>query len=242
MKIKFVCSLTLLTCFLLSCRKEPEAISRPRGPRVSHLYTAEVIEGFKALTVRGDFNDGYIKKLPEKTFIYLADTIYPYMNDELELIISDINQRTGNYLTLKRTRDSALAIIQVHLTDSATYVRLEPAAEIGFAYYTYDLKGLTTPMWTSDNVISHEGVFVDMTKTDNNPSMQRYILRHEITHALGLYGHVHASELYTSIMYDFMITPYTTSYSSFDDSTIQLLYDPAVKAGMNEAALNRVLY
>ena len=239
MKITAVVSLVFL-CAFWSCKKQLEKTPYT-GPRVGHTYNVVEIAGFKEITVKGEFNDGYIKKLPKTTLIWLADTVYTYMSNVLDSIINDINVQAGGFLTLQRTTDSASSLIQVHLTDSATYKLIEPNADISSQRYEYDILGLVYPRWTSDNIINHESVFVDMKKTTNDHNYQQYILRHEMMHALGFFGHEHMAQFYTSVISVYPIAPFAHSFSSFDNTAIQLLYDPAVQAGMDEAALDALL-
>ncbi|MFT3681373.1 MAG: DUF2927 domain-containing protein [Ferruginibacter sp.] len=235
--------IVLLTCFFISCKKEDLNITYPsQQPVTSRSYSAEEIKAFRQLTVDGQFNNGTIKKLMgTNVAVFLADSGYEHMNREFESIRREINTLTAGNLVLERSYNKSAALIRLYLTDKATYLSEEPAATNSFQTSSYELHGLAYLTWGNDNLISHAGVFIDMHRNESDTMIDKYLLRHEITHALGFMGHINMTQYSGSVMYQYMLSAPPNWYDPFDRKAIQLLYNPAVKAGMDGAALNAVL-
>jgi Protein of unknown function (DUF2927) len=236
--------LILLLCLVTgSCKKNEQVFfDNSYVPIAGKTFSADEIKCFKQLTINGEFGgNGTIKKLRDReVLVYLADTGYAYMNAELDKVLADINAQTDTNLVLRRTNDKAQAIIKVHLTDRQTYIGIYPSTASSFTGSSYELNGLCYYNTDGNYNITQAGAFVDMVRTSNDIATQRFVLRHEITHALGFLGHTNMPAFASSIMFH---TAYSTRviYSSFDERVIKLLYNPAIKAGMDDARLNEVL-
>jgi Protein of unknown function (DUF2927) len=205
-------------------------------------FTADEVKCFKQLTINGEFGgNGTLKKLRDKTvYVYLADTGYAYMNTELDKILDEINRLTDTNLVLIRTADINHALIKVHLTDRQTYIGLYPSTAGSFTSSSYELLGLCYYNTDGNYNITRAGVFVDMVRTGTDVLNQRFILRHELMHALGFLGHTNMPAFESSIMYQ---TAYSIRilFSAFDERIIKLLYNAALKPGMNDIELNAAL-
>jgi hypothetical protein len=200
---------------------------------VGKNYSANEIFAFKQMTIYA--TNGNIIKWPKVVSIYLVDTIYPILTTELDSIISQINALADTNLVITRATNSAVATLKLYLTDRSTYLIAQPQV----VPQTTNYIGLAHLNWNySTGVIYNGSAFVDMIGTDINN--QRRIIRHELMHTLGFYGHVSLPEFYSvmSVPYSF---PFPTVYTSFDKSMIKLLYNPLIKSGMNETELNAVL-
>jgi Protein of unknown function (DUF2927) len=234
----------IITLLITACKKdEPALFDNSYVPIAGKTFSADEVKCFKQLTINAEFGsgDGTIKKLKDRdVFIYLADTGYAHMSRELDKIIDDINAETGTNLVLRRTTDRVQGIIQVHLTDRQTYIGIEPYTASSFAANP-NIPGVCAIQYDqSGNLINHAGPFVDMVRTGNDMILQHYILRHELTHALGFLGHTNIPAFASSIMYNSGSSP-RILYSGLDKRLIKLLYNPDVKPGMNDTELNAVL-
>jgi len=214
--------------------------SIPSPPITGKTYSATEIVAFKELAfsaTTGD--DGFIKKWrSNEVFVYMVDTSFSYLNDELDAIISDFNGLTQPELTLKKTTDRSSAGLLIYLTDKSIFFDAEPVA--GNAYQALSRIGFTYAFWGSDKKIDRAVIFNDITRPDYNTIVDnRYVMRHEMMHALGFLGHVTLPEFSGSCLFNSFNL--TTDYTSFDKRMITLLYNPAIKAGMKEAELNLVL-
>ena len=243
MRLNIAIVALLLLCMFNACKKEDAAktIYQVPAPLTGQTYSSTELAGFKEITINGNYNNGTIKKLPKTTFIYLVDTLYPALTRQLDSIISEVNAQTDTNLVVKRSTDSNLATIKVHLTNRTTFKVRVPASVPYFNTAGYEYDGLALPTWNSQGVLTAENVFVDMQLSASDTANQFFLLRHEMMHSFGFLGHVSLVVYTGSILYYFRITPYTTTYSYFEKRMIHLLYNPAIKPGMREVDLNLVL-
>ncbi len=231
----FILLLLCLCCIFISCTKDTSSIKQQNvtPPLVGKNYSANEITAFKQMTINA--TNGIIIKWSKNVSIYLVDTVYPTLTTELDSIISELNTLADTNLIITRTTNNTAADIKVYLTDRNTYLFAEPQVVPQTSNYI----GLAYLYWNRDNGIINKGsAFVDMIGTDINN--QRRIIRHELMHTLGFYGHVSLPEFY-SVLFAISGFPFPTMYTSFDKRMIKLLYNPAIKSGMNETALNTVL-
>jgi len=226
-------------CIFFSCSKsettEQNQFTLPI-PVTGKSYTADEITAFKQLTLYStSTSNGIIAKLPNRVSIYLVDTTYPHLTRELDSIISEINSLLDTNLVISRTSDRLASSIQVYLTDRNTYLQNEPSALSSLQNSNYT--GYTRIDWNNQGLIYHGSVFVDMARTGNDTLQHRYLIHHEMMHVLGFIGHVSLPQFYT-VMFSYTLTPLITDYTNFDKKLIQLLYNPAIKAGMKEATFD----
>lgn len=222
----------LVSSALFSCTKDNTVVQQQPyvlpTPVSGINYSADEVAAFKQLSLN---TTGIIVKLPPQVSVYLADTTYPYMTKELDSIISEINGLLDSNLVMTRTTDRSNAILKVHLTDRATYMQFEPAVRPTLENSNYN--GMTYDIWDGGGVVYHGTAFVDMARTDKDTLQQRYIIHHEIMHALGFMGHVSLPQFY-SIMFNYAVTPYILDYTPFDKKMMRLLYNSAIKTGLTE--------
>jgi len=225
-------------CVVFSCSKTTSVrpIYTPPSPITGKTYSADEITAFKQLTLNATNN--IVVKLPRQVAIFLADTGYLYMTKEIDSIISQVNRLLDTNLVLTRTADRFASSLQIHLTDRNTYIGIEPSAApvLQNAEHT----GMAYLHWNDQGIVYRGSIFVDMQKTANDTLQQRYLIHHEIMHAMGFLGHVKLPSIYTVLFY-FTVTPYILNYTDFDKHIMQLLYNPSVKAGIKEAEFNEVV-
>ena len=204
-------------------------------------YTASEIIGFKELAFNATTGEtGFVKKWKFKeVLIYMVDTSYIYLNNEMDLIIKDINLLTDTNLVYKKTSEKSSANLIVYLTDKNTFSTGDPEAYASYQSFP-GLGGFAYTVCDNNGNINRSMAFVDMARTNNSSMAEnRYLLRHELMHTLGFLGHVTLAEFSGSCLstsYN-----YSTFFSAFDKKMIALLYHPAIKAGMNESTLTSVI-
>jgi len=214
------------------------------GLEIPFLFTGAIVTetifswpGIGRLTIGA--TNGIIIKLPKQISVYLVDTIYPVLTNEIESIISELNTLLDTNLVISRTRNITGATIKIYLTDRNTYTVAEPQVVATLTLLNSNYIGLAHLNWNRNNGEIYNGsAFVDMIGTDI--SNQRRVIRHEIMHTLGLYGHVTMPE-FNSVLFPIANVPFPTLYTFFDKNMIKLLYNPAITPGINEAELNAVL-
>ena len=230
-----------LVLSIISCKKEDNAVVKPSTPVVvGKTYSALELSGFKQLVFNAPGGDGATvrKWRAKEILVYMVDTSFTYINNELDFIIRDFNLLTAPELVLKKTMDKSKATLLIYLTDKNTFFNAEPAAAI--SYQALSRAGFTYSFWGTDKKIDSAVIFNDITRTDDNTQLaNRYVMRHEMMHALGFFGHVKLPEFDDSCLYD--VFNFATVYSSFDKRMISLLYNSAIKAGMREIELNGAL-
>lgn len=233
----------LLSLSIISCKKEDDYNiygNVPTAPIVGKTYSAAEVTGFKQIAFNASVGDeGFIKKWRFKeVLVYMVDTSFGYMNDELDSIIRDLNVLTDTNLVFRKTTNKSIATLLIYLTDKNTFFTAEPVASV--SYQTLSGIGFTYTFWGSDKKIDRAVVFNDMARQNNNTFLDnRYVIRHEMMHALGFLGHVTLPDFSSSCLFNSYNL--VTSYSAFDKRMIPLLYNPAIKAGMRDAELNAVL-
>lgn len=222
----------LVCCVSASCNKQKTTEQQPPiipSPVTGKTYSADEITAFKQLTINAIPDS--IVKLPAHISVYLVDTTYPYITRELDSIISEMNKLLDTNLVINRTTNSIASTIQVYLTDRDTYLKEEPAAASALQNSNYT--GYAYIDWDDAGVIYHGSAFVDMSRTIGDTLQQRYLIHHEMMHTLGFIGHVFLPQIYTVLFY-YTLTPYILDYTDFDKKMMLLLYNPAIKPGMNE--------
>lgn len=230
-------SLALCFAVLSSCSKggTDRPMYNPPPAVAGKTYSADEIAGFKQLTINSTMR---IMKLPKRVSVYLVDTAYGYITTEIDSIISEINTLLDTNLVLTRTADRNAATIKIYLTDRNTYKQAEPQAASTLENSTYT--GLAYLNWNDFYNIYHVSVFLDMVTTAKDTLQQRYLIHHEMMHALGFYAHVNLPQIYT-VLFSYTLTPYVLNYTLFDRRMMLLLYHPSIKANMNETEFNEAI-
>ena len=213
-------TLTLIL-ILQGCSSDDEPI-----PQVIQEPLSEVHSYFIEIAFGSEFAGGfdYARKWNSDMKVYLPDTVYDYLNEELELIINELNPLLqGMQITQVDNRDEANYII--YFGDRFTYVNdFEPNA----TDYVASNWGLFYIYW--DNwVINRGSMYVDVIRTLDR-DCQKHLLREELTQSLGL---MNDSYRYPDSMF-YQEWTCGTSYSEIDRSLIELLYDPNIRAGMSK--------
>jgi hypothetical protein len=220
---------------VLSCSKE-DPYSNVYVPPVQvagRTYSAAEINAFKQMTL--STTGGKIIKWPGRVSFFLVDTGYVYMTAEVDSIVRELNLLLDTNLVVTRNASRANSNIQIYLTDRSTYIGAEPVVAPTLQNSNHD--GLAYLSWNNDGVPYRGSAFVDMVRTAGDISRQRFIIRHEIMHALGFYSHVTTPGTLT-IMFHEALYPVITQYTPFDKRMMQLLYNPSITAGMSEDEFN----
>ncbi len=148
----------------------------------------------------------------------------------LDKLMADMNS-LNKYSKLVRTEVAAEADIIINRVDIATH----NAKYASYKVTNTTVQGNTFTLW-SNTEIQKAVVWLSPTVTAN---VQNGVLRHELTHALGL-GHIENTKsimvaVMNGVNYDF------NNYSVLDQRVLQILGDARVKQGMNEANVSAVI-
>ncbi len=148
----------------------------------------------------------------------------------LDKIIADMNS-LNKYSKLVRTEVVAEADIIINRVDIATH----NAKYASYQVTNTSIQGNTFTQWNNTEIMK-----AVVWLSPNTPaSVQTGVLRHELTHALGL-GHIENTKsimvaVMNGVNYDF------NNYSILDQKVIQILTDARVKQGMTEANVSVVI-
>ena len=223
-------------CISLACSKNDSVrppVITPPAPVAGKTYSASEITAFKQMTL---YATGGIIQWPKKVSFYIVDTGYTYMTKEVDSILQEMNLLLDTNLVLTRTNNRTEADMEIYLTDRNTYLVAEPAATLQEADYS----GLTFLQWSTQGIVEHGSVFVDMARTVGDTTAQYFIMHHEMMHALGFYAHVTLQDIYSVLYYQPQF-PLIAGYTAFDKRMMLLLYNPFIKPSMSEAEFNEVI-
>ena len=137
----------------------------------------------------------------------------------------------NKYSKLVRTEVVAEADIIINRVDIATH----NAKYASYQVTNTTIQGNTFTQWNNTEIMK-----AVVWLSPNTPaSVQTGVLRHELTHALGL-GHIENTKsimvaVMNGVNYDF------NNYSILDQKVIQILADDRVKQGMAEANVSVVI-
>lgn len=148
----------------------------------------------------------------------------------LDKVIADMND-LNKYSKLIRTETIAEADIIINRVDAATHNTKYASYQVT----NTSVQGNTFTQWSNTEIIKAI-VWLSPTTT---VSLQTGVLRHELTHAMGL-GHIENTKsimvaVMNGVNYDF------NSYSVLDQRVLQILADARVKQGMTEANISAVI-
>jgi len=180
--------------------------------------------GTAAMTIR--------KWLPTKTQIkvYWDGGRTITLLSALDKVMADMNT-LNKYNKMVRTEVVAEADIIINRVEAATH----NSKYASFQVSNSSVQGTTFTQWSSD-AITKAVVWLSPSTPSN---LQNGVLRHELTHALGI-GHTENTKsimipVMSSTTYDF------NSFSILDQRIIQILSDNRVKQGNTEANISAVI-
>lgn len=148
----------------------------------------------------------------------------------LDKVIVDMNS-LNKYNKMVRTEVVAEADIIINRVDAATH----NAKYASYQVTNTSVQGNTFTQWSNTEIMKA----IVWLSPSTPPTLQNGVLRHELTHALGL-GHIENTKsimvaVMSGVSYDF------NSYSLLDQTVLQILADNRVKQGMNEANISAVI-
>lgn len=195
----------------------------------------EIYDTFVRLTLKNSAGTAAMtirKWLPTKTQIkiYWDGGRTTALLSALDKIMADMNS-LNKYNKMVRTEAVAEADIIINRVEAATHNSKYASYQVSNS----SVQGTTFTQWTSD-AITKAIVWLSPTAPT---TIQNGVLRHELTHALGI-GHTeNTKSIMVAVMnnnnYDF------NSFSILDQRIIQILSDNRVKQGNTEANISAVI-
>lgn len=148
----------------------------------------------------------------------------------LDKLMADMNSLNKSN-KMVRTEVASEADIIINRVDAATH----NAKYASYKVTNTSVQGNTFTAWSNTEIMKAV-VWLSPTAP---ASVQHGVLRHELTHALGL-GHIENTKsimvaVMSGVNYDF------NNYSVLDQRVLQILADTRVKQGMNEASVSAVI-
>lgn len=140
----------------------------------------------------------------------------------LNLYISDFNSASSNVKLIRDdTVDLGIPNIKIFYQDVASFT----ARSGGNQQYGYE-EGL----FNDDFSFKRAMVFLSEAIAGLDPTLECQIIRHEVTHGIGFWGH---SDIYPESIMSLPKTSY--SFNSADKKAIEMLYNSGVSLGAKEA-------
>lgn len=189
---------------------------------------------FKEVALGSEFGNTpqNIRKWNSDMRVYMKGDEIPYMETEMEEIISELNQMLDP-ITITMVDDELDANYIVYLGSGDNYVA---EIESNASPYVDENLGFFWVYWDSGNIIYRGSMYVDVFEVVDQDA-QRHLLREEFTQSLGLMND--SEENPSSIFFANWTT--TTNYAPIDEEIIQLLYNTPIEAGMDGTQVDQVL-
>lgn len=246
MKITIAVTSVSMLFLMIACEKSQEIAptSTPTSVQTSSSggvinsvrpTSKEIYDAFVRLALKNSSNT---KALTIRKWISTKTQIKVYWDGgrtadlilALDKVIADMNV-LNKHSKLVRTGVVAEADITINRVDAKTH----NAKYTGFQVTNTSVQGNTFTQWNSTTIVKAVIWLLPTTPT----TLQNGVLRHELTHALGL-GHIeNTKSIMVAVMnganYDF------NNFSILDQRVLQILGDNRVKQGMTEANASAVI-
>nr|WKN34881.1 DUF2927 domain-containing protein [Tunicatimonas sp. TK19036] len=213
----------LLIFGISACEQEDDLIVPP--PEEEPKVLTDEHEYFLKISLESELEDNpeRVKKWRDDMRIYVVDTTYTELMDELDGVMAEINALSGG-ITLQRVSTQDESNYLIYFGDRRTYTRkYEPSA----SPLVEDNYGVFWIYWDDEYQIYQGSMYVDMERTQET-NCQKHLLREELTQSLGL---MQDSDDYpTSIFYQqWTCLP---RYADIDKQLIRWQLSPDIEAGM----------
>src|SRR5688572_10204556 len=219
--------LFLITVLISSCSDDDE---EPIG---LITYDQSVIEYFHEVALGFEFGGApnITRKWTTEMKIFVGGSKTTELMDELEDIISDINELATDGFSISIVTDSLESNFYIFLGPGDVYAEKFPSQ----ASLVATNWGLFSVYWDDQDQIYKGNMYVDTDRA--NAEEERHLLREELTQSLGL---ARDSNLYSNSIFQSSWTT-TTEYAGIDEDVIRLLYHPQMSVGLEEAEAEEVL-
>lgn len=201
--------------------------------KMSAEQASEVLDYFNEVAFGAEFGDSTerITRWETDVKIFVSGQYPAYLDTELTKIIDEINSLSQS-IQLSRTLSKQDANYLIHFGIAEEYAEMEPQARP----YVKDNWGLFWVYWNADGAIYKGSMYVDIERTQNDRTVQKHLLREELTQSLGL---INDSYTYPeSIFYQDWTR--TTEYAEIDKYLIEVLYSDAIELSMTKQDVEAV--
>lgn len=191
-----------------------------------------IIYLFKQIALGAEFGGSsrVIRKWKTPMRLFATGEMTAELQRELTLVISEINDLTGETFFIEQVSDSLSANFYVYAGEKIAFARRFPS----LANYLDENLGLVSIHYNEQHEIHQGEVFIDVYRT--TPRKQLHILREEITQGLGLLNDLKYNR--ESIFY--AEESHVNQYAPQDREVIRLLYHPLMPTGIGEDAVDQV--
>lgn len=245
MKITIAVTVVSLFFLTIACQTSEENITPTTNTTINSTTTSttttvkpssqEIYDTFVRLTLKNSAGTAAMtirKWLSTKTQIkiYWDGGRTSALISALDKIMADMNA-LNKYNKMVRTEAVAEADIIINRVDATTHNNKYASYKVSNS----SVQGTTFTQWSSTGIVKA----VVWLSPSTPSTIQNGVLRHELTHALGI-GHTeNTKSIMVAVMsnnnYDF------NSFSVLDQRIIQILADNRVKQGNSEANISAVI-
>lgn len=209
---------------IVGCRSDDEPIQP--SSNIPELTTEQ--QYFLRISLGGELGNipSVVKKWNQDVRIFVVDTTYAELMEELDRIVTEINDLSTT-ITLRQVATRAESNYLIYFGNAQTYATgYEPAA----APFVEDNLGLFWIYWDGSYRIKRGSMYVDTERTQSL-DCQRHLLREELTQSLGLMQDT--NDFPASIFYQrWTCEP---QYADIDKQLIRWQLSEEIEAGMNRA-------
>ncbi|MDN5202035.1 DUF2927 domain-containing protein [Fulvivirgaceae bacterium BMA10] len=192
-----------------------------------------VISYFKEIALGFEFGNAskITRKWKTNMQIFVGGEKNQSLMNELNAIITEINDLASDGFTMSITQDSLNSNYYIFFGSSTDYGKLFPSS----ASLAESNWGLFNVYWNSNQQLNRGRMYVDIVRADLTE--QKHLLREELTQSLGL---ARDSNRFSDSIFQQSWTR-TNEYAEIDKDLIRLLYHQEMKVGLNETAVDPVL-
>jgi hypothetical protein len=226
---RFVAMLCVSVPLFTACQDDNGSADDPINPDQSVVYNY-----FKQITLGSEFGNSsqHIRKWNSEMRVFLKGDEIPYMEDELEKIINELNELIEP-INIVEVDNELDANYIVFLGSGEQYVS---EIESNAAPYVDENLGFFWVYWDGAYRINRGSMYVDVFEVVDQDA-QKHLLREELTQSLGMMND--SAENPESIFYQNWTT--TTEYAAIDREVIELLYNTSIEAGMDASSVDQGL-
>lgn len=191
------------------------------------LYFKEIALGFESSEA-----SQIVRKWKEDLVIYMEGTRKDDLMLELDWILENINDLTGDLWKARITDDESESNFTIFFGSGDEFAEFNPGAEDLVASNW----GLFSVNWSVDNELISGVMYVDIDRA--NVLEEQHLLREGLTQSLGL---GRDSDKYVSSIFQRDFNTKAVLYSKLDKALIIMLYHPEMEIGLDAGSVDPIL-
>lgn len=225
---KYLLYFLTISIIISSCSKDDETISP------LNEYNLSVVSYFKEIALGFEFGNAsdVTRRWTSKMKIFVGGNPTSELLLELDKILGEINDLSTTEFMIELVSDTLQSNFYIYFGSGDSYASIFPAQSSLIA----ENYGLFYIGYNGSNEFYTGFMYVDIIRA--NHTLQRHLLREELTQSLGL---AKDSPKYSQSIFQESGKTRTTEYAQIDRDLIRLLYHPEMEVDLNENQVDVVL-